>query len=60
MDIIVVEGAHDVSKVKSVYPDANCIITNGREIAKETIDLIKKLSKTNNIIIFTVKSIFVS
>lgn len=53
MDIIVVEGAHDVSKVKSVYPDANCIITNGREIAKETIDLIKKLSKTNNIIIFT-------
>lgn len=53
MDIIVVEGAHDVSKVKSVYPDANCIITNGREIAKETIDLIKELSKTNNIIIFT-------
>lgn len=53
MDIIVVEGTHDVSKIKSVYPLANCVITNGREIAKETIDLIKELSKTNNIIIFT-------
>ncbi|MBE6136794.1 MAG: ribonuclease M5 [Erysipelotrichaceae bacterium] len=53
MDIIVVEGTHDVSKIKSVYPDANCIITNGREISNETIDCIKELSKTNNIIIFT-------
>lgn len=53
MDVIVVEGTHDVSKIKSVYPDANCVITNGREIAKETIDLIKELSKNNNIIILT-------
>ena len=53
MDIIVVEGTHDVSKIKSVYPNANCVITNGREIANETIELIKELSKLNNIIIFT-------
>lgn len=53
MDVIVVEGTHDVSKIKSVYPDANCVITNGREIAKETIELIKKLSRNNNIIILT-------
>lgn len=53
MDVIVVEGIHDVSKVKSVFPNANCIITNGREICEETIDCIKELAKTNNIIIFT-------
>lgn len=53
MDIIVVEGMHDVSKIKSVYKDANCIITNGREISNETIECIRELSKTNRIIIFT-------
>lgn len=53
MDIIVVEGIHDVSKIKSVYPDCNCIITNGREISQDTIDCIKKLSDTNQIIVFT-------
>lgn len=53
MDIIVVEGIHDVSKVKEVYPNANCIITNGREISSETKKCIKKLSENNQIIIFT-------
>lgn len=53
MDIIVVEGIHDVSKIKSVYPNCNCIITNGREISQETINCIKELSKTNQIIVFT-------
>ncbi len=53
MDIIVVEGIHDVSKIKSVYPNCNCIITNGREISQDTIDCIKELSKTNQIIVFT-------
>jgi len=53
MDVIVVEGVHDVSKVREAYPDANCIITNGREISKETIDCIKKLAETNSIIVFT-------
>ncbi len=53
MDIIVVEGIHDVSKIKSIYPNAHCIITNGREISKETMECIKNLSKGNQIIIFT-------
>ena len=53
MDIIVVEGTHDEVKIKSVYPNANCIITNGSEISNETLDMIKKLSVDNNIIIFT-------
>ena len=53
MDIIVVEGIHDEAKIKSVFPKASCIITNGREISQKTIDCIKELSKNNNIIIFT-------
>lgn len=51
--VIVVEGIHDEMKIKSVYPSANVVITNGREISDKTIDLIKKLSINNEIIIFT-------
>lgn len=53
MDIIIVEGTHDEVKVKEAIPDAFCVITNGSEISKSTIEYIKKLSETNNIIIFT-------
>ena len=51
--VIVVEGIHDEMKIKSVYPDANVVITNGSEISQITLDHIKKLSETNEIIIFT-------
>ena len=53
MAIIVVEGLHDEINIKSVYPNANCVITNGSEVSKDTINLLKKLSKTNEIIVFT-------
>jgi len=53
MDIIVVEGYHDEARIKSVFKDANCIVTNGSEISKETIELIKEMSKNHRIIIFT-------
>lgn len=52
-DIIVVEGLHDEIRIKSVYPNANVVITNGSEVSKETIDLLKELSKKHQIIIFT-------
>lgn len=52
-NIIVVEGIHDESKIKEVYPDISCVVTNGSEISKDTINLIKELSKNNKIIIFT-------
>ena len=42
-DIIVVEGLHDEIRIKSVYPNANVVITNGSEVSKETIDLLKEL-----------------
>lgn len=51
--IIVVEGIHDVARVKEAYPDVSCVITNGSEISEETIKLIKELSLKNEIVIFT-------
>lgn len=53
MDIIVVEGTHDEIKIKSVFKNAECIITNGSEISLKTISLIKEMSKLHRIIIFT-------
>lgn len=53
MDIIIVEGTHDEIKIKSVFPNAECIITNGSEISTETIELIKKMAEKHRIIIFT-------
>ena len=51
--VIVVEGIHDEAKVKEVFPDAFCVITNGSEISSETLDLIKTLSLDHEIVIFT-------
>ena len=51
--IIVCEGLHDEIKIKSAFPGAKCIITNGSEIPLDTLNTIKTLSKTHEIIIFT-------
>lgn len=51
--VIIVEGIHDEMRIKSIYPNANVILTNGNQISEETITMIKKLSETNEIIIFT-------
>lgn len=51
--IIICEGVHDEIKIKSAFPNAKCIITNGSEIPLDTLNTIKTLSKTHEIIIFT-------
>lgn len=53
MDIVVVEGVHDVIKVEKAIPGIHCVITNGSEISDDTIKYLIELSKNNNIIIFT-------
>jgi ribonuclease M5 len=50
--IIVVEGKHDEQKIKSIFPNVECIVTNGSEISKETLSLITSLSKENEVILF--------
>lgn len=51
--IIVVEGLHDEINIKTVYPNAKCVITNGSEISADTIKLLKELAKKYDIIVFT-------
>lgn len=51
--IIVVEGTHDESLIKSVFPNQACIVTNGSEISLQTLNMIKELSLKNRIIVFT-------
>lgn len=50
--IIVVEGKHDEQKIKSIYPNIECIVTNGSEISEKTLNLITSLSKENEVILF--------
>lgn len=51
--VIIVEGIHDEMRIKSLFPDAYVVTTNGREISDDTLKLIKTLSLNNEIIIFT-------
>ncbi|MGB4984646.1 MAG: ribonuclease M5 [Erysipelotrichaceae bacterium] len=50
--VIVVEGKHDTSKLKQYY-DVETIETNGYNLSKKTIQLIKDINEINGIIIFT-------
>ena len=50
-EIIVVEGKNDASKLKSVYPDIECFITNGSAFEERMEELVE-LSKTREIILF--------
>lgn len=49
--IIVVEGVHDQVRVQSLFKDAHVVITHGREISSETIQMLKTLANTNEIIL---------
>lgn len=51
-DIIVVEGRHDYQKVKQVFPEANIMMTNGSAIDMTFIEQLKRLSESNEIIVF--------
>ncbi|AGM25579.1 ribonuclease M5 [Spiroplasma chrysopicola] len=51
--VIVVEGKTDTAKIKNIFPTIATIETSGSAISPATLALIKKLSLTNKIIIFT-------
>lgn len=50
--VIVVEGQSDVNKL-SLLVDCDYVITNGSEVSRETIEYIRQLSLSRQIIIFT-------
>ena len=51
-EVIIVEGKSDYTYLKS-FLDADIITTNGSEIAKETLEVIKKANEERGVIIFT-------
>lgn len=51
-ETIVVEGKHDVDKIKSCV-DADVIVTSGTHLSKKTLELCKKLNASHGIIVFT-------
>ena len=50
--VIVVEGKSDVSYLSS-FIDAEFFITNGYDINEEKLDFLNRVSKINNVIVFT-------
>ncbi len=49
--VVVVEGKNDANKIKSIFMDAQCIITNGSAIDASTLELIKKSSLKDNVVL---------
>lgn len=50
--VIVVEGLHDQTKIRRIYPDAFVIITQGSAVDDHLIDQLKSLENTHDIILF--------
>ena len=48
-EVIVVEGKSDLIFLQS-FLDAEIIITNGSEISKQTLDMIKKANETRGLL----------
>ena len=51
-EVVVVEGYHDLAKLKEIDPSLDIIITNGSEISEETLLELKTLNKTRGLILF--------
>ncbi|MDD3067308.1 MAG: ribonuclease M5 [Spirochaetia bacterium] len=49
---IVVEGIHDLNRIRSIYQDVLVITTNGSAVEVEILEQLKQLSLTHDIILF--------
>jgi len=50
--VIVVEGVHDKQKIESIFPNVECIVTNGSSISNSTLNLIYQASLVKEVILF--------
>ncbi len=50
--IFVVEGKNDASRLHQILGDVKIVTTNGSEISDQTIDLLKELDQTHDMILF--------
>lgn len=51
-EVVVVEGYHDLAKLKSIYSDMDVYITNGSEISNNALKELKRLNETRGLILF--------
>jgi len=51
-EVVVVEGYHDLAKLKAIYKDIDVYITNGSEVSNNTLNELKKLNDSRGIILF--------
>ena len=51
-EVVVVEGYHDLAKLKAIYKDIDVVITNGSEISKDTLNELQVLNKKRGLILF--------
>ncbi|MBU1141048.1 MAG: ribonuclease M5 [Firmicutes bacterium] len=50
--IFVVEGRNDASRLKRIYPDIQVLTTNGSAIEIDSVEVLKALDETHDIILF--------
>ncbi|MFW5838322.1 MAG: ribonuclease M5 [Bacillota bacterium] len=50
-EVFVVEGNHDKAKLKSIYPMCDVVITNGKEISRDTLELLRALNASRGLIL---------
>jgi len=51
-EVVVVEGYHDLARLKAIYPNLDVVITNGSEISTETLKELKTLNQSRGLILF--------
>ena len=51
-EVVVVEGYHDLARLKSIYSNIDVYITNGSEISDNTLKELKILNETRGLILF--------
>jgi ribonuclease M5 len=50
--VIVVEGLHDLARIRALDNTLDVVITNGREISPTTLDELDRLNKTRGLLLF--------
>lgn len=50
--VVVVEGYHDLARIKTIYPQLEVVITNGSEISKDTLQELKRLNNERGLLLF--------
>ena len=51
-EVVVVEGYHDLAKLKAIYKEVDIYITNGSEISENALNEMKKLNESRGLILF--------